>query len=184
MDFVAGQSYAVTGHNGSGKSTLLKILAGNLPASEGRLRFERAGRDLPDDDFFRHLAYVAPYLELIEELTLAEAIAFQQRFKPLRVSARELVDRLGFGKVAARPLKQFSSGMKQKVKLGLALYADCPVLMLDEPTANFDQANTDWYLAEVRQAPHELVIICSNQPHEYAHCGQVLDISALKSPPG
>jgi ABC-type multidrug transport system ATPase subunit len=180
-DFRAGERYAITGHNGSGKSTLLKILAGNLPATTGKLHFSLGDRAMAEDEVFRHLAYAAPYLDLIEELTLAEAIAFHQKFKPLRVSARELLTSLGYVRMADRPLKQFSSGMKQKVKLGLALYSDCSALLLDEPTANFDQANTEWYLDEIKKAPHRLIIICSNQAHEYAGCGETLNLADLKN---
>jgi len=180
MEFRPGKRYAITGHNGSGKSTLLKILAGNLPASAGKLTYSLVGQPIEEDAFFRHIAYVAPYLDLIEEFTLAEAIAFHQRFKPLRANATDLMTILGFEKVADRPLSQFSSGMKQKVKLGLALYTDCQVLLLDEPTANFDQANTQWYLDEMKRTAHKLIIICSNQQHEYADCEEIINIADLK----
>ncbi|MCU0450150.1 MAG: ATP-binding cassette domain-containing protein [Bernardetiaceae bacterium] len=181
--FVPGQRYAITGHNGSGKSTLLKILAGMQPPTTGQITYQQAGRALPAEQVFAQVAFAAPYLDLIEEMTLAEAVAFHHRFKPLRLAQADFIEHLGLAPFRQRLLKQFSSGMKQKVKLGLALYSQNPVLLLDEPTANLDRANTDWYLQEIQHAPQPLVVICSNQPEEYQYCSQALDIPQFKKKP-
>jgi ABC-type multidrug transport system ATPase subunit len=63
--------------------------------------------------------------------------------------------------------------MKQRLKLGLALYAAAPLLLLDEPTTNLDATGAVWYLehvARVRQQADRLVIVSSNVPAEYAFC--------------
>ena len=70
--FRPGSATAVLGPNGAGKSTLLNTISGQLLPTEGTLTYALAGRPVDVDDLPQHLAYAAPYLELLEELTLAE----------------------------------------------------------------------------------------------------------------
>ena len=70
LQFEAGKRYAITGPNGSGKSTLLKILSGHLTPSKGKVLYSYQNKALDNANVYRHLAYAAPYIELIEELSL------------------------------------------------------------------------------------------------------------------
>jgi ABC-type multidrug transport system ATPase subunit len=174
-DFRPGTATAVLGPNGAGKSTLLSILAGQLLPTAGAVRYELAGRPLAVTDVPRQLAYCAPYLDLPEDFTLLELLAFHTRLKPLRpgISTAELVDIMYLQKARHQPVREFSSGMKQRLKLGLALYAAAPLLLLDEPTTNLDATGAAWYqehVARVRQDADRLVIVSSNVPAEYAFC--------------
>ncbi|GAB3636432.1 ABC transporter ATP-binding protein [Hymenobacter arcticus] len=179
--FQPGTATAILGPNGAGKSTLLSILAGQLLPSEGTVSYEWAisGKSLPITEVPRQLAYCAPYLELPEDFTLLELLAFHTRLKPLQpgVSVTDLVEIMYLQKARHQPVRTFSSGMKQRLKLGLALYAAAPLLLLDEPTTNLDAQGAAWYLehvARVRDAGR-LVIVSSNVPAEYAFCeAQVL----------
>jgi len=174
-DFRPGTATAVLGPNGAGKSTLLSILAGQLLPTAGEVRYQLGGRPLPVAEVPRQLAYCAPYLDLPEDFTLLELLAFHTRLKPLRtgVSVADLVDIMYLQKARHQPVREFSSGMKQRLKLGLALYAAAPLLLLDEPTTNLDATGAAWYLehvARVRQDANRLVIVSSNVPAEYAFC--------------
>ncbi len=174
-DFRPGTATAVLGPNGAGKSTLLNILAGQLLPTVGTVRYELAGRELPVSNMPRQLAYCAPYLDLPEDFTLLELLAFHIRLKPLQVgiSATDLVDIMYLQKARHQPVREFSSGMKQRLKLGLALYAAAPLLLLDEPTTNLDATGTAWYLehvARARQQANRLIIVSSNVPAEYTFC--------------
>lgn len=181
-DFRPGTATAILGPNGAGKSTLLSILAGQLLPTAGEVRYEHGGRPLPVADVPRQLAYCAPYLDLPEDFTLLELLAFHTRLKPLRpgVSTADLVDIMYLQKARHQPVREFSSGMKQRLKLGLALYAAAPLLLLDEPTTNLDATGAAWYLehvACVRQDADRLVIVSSNVPAEYAFCEAQLRIT-------
>jgi ABC-type multidrug transport system ATPase subunit len=67
--------------------------------------------------------------------------------------------------------------MKQRVKLGLAMYTDSPILFLDEPTSNLDSQGTEWYLNEIQNnLSDRIVIICSNQTYEYSFCNEVINL--------
>ncbi|MCX2739985.1 ABC transporter ATP-binding protein [Pontibacter anaerobius] len=178
--FESGTSYAILGHNGSGKSTLLTIIAGHNLASEGKLDYTFAGKPVVADEVYRHLSLTAPYLEVVEEFTLLEMLDFHTRFKPLRqnLSTSGLIDRMGLQRSKNKFVKDFSSGMKQRLKLGLAIYSSSSMLLLDEPTTNLDQEGVAWYQEHVTQNKEgRLIIVGSNIQHEYSFCDQQLRIS-------
>lgn len=183
LTLTAGTSYTFVGPNGSGKSTLLQLLAGSLPQTEGKLTYALNGRALEPDDWFRRVNIAAPYLELIEEFTLDELLAFHQTFKPFKVGLTPAIiaDRLLLTAARHKEIKYFSSGMKQRVKLGLAFFSDAPVVILDEPTANLDRQGAAWYHEEVRKlGTDQLLLIGSNLPEEYDFCSNVLDVTQWK----
>ena len=182
--FESGKSYAILGPNGSGKSTLLNHLSGYLIPTEGQIRHELNGQQIPIEQLFRHLAYASPYLELVEEFTLQETLAFHLRFKRLRgnLTAAQLLDRLQLQRAKDKEVRHFSSGMKQRLKLGLALYTEAPLLLLDEPTTNLDAQGSAWYLEHVTaNLAGRLTVISSNLPAEYSFCSETVDIMGYKS---
>ncbi len=179
----AGNSYTFVGPNGSGKSTLLQILSGSMPATEGQLLFSHDDTAIPPENWFRQVVIAAPYLELVEELTLLELLTFHQTFKPFvnNMTPSHVAELAGLGGALQKEVKYFSSGMKQRARLGLAFYSEAPVLILDEPTANLDRAGAAWYHEQVQQlAQDRLLLIGSNQPDEYDFCPNVLDMMRWK----
>jgi len=178
--FLFGESYAIIGINGSGKSTLLQVLAGALPPSEGKIWYERENKKIVAEEFYQYLSWASPYLELVEEMTLAEQIEFHFKMKPssyLLRSSQELIEILRLEKSKNKFIKNFSSGMKQRLKLGLAFYTDTPLLMLDEPTSNLDAQNIAWYKEEIsKQIGSRLVIVASNQSEEYDFCKHTIHL--------
>ena len=181
FDFDKGKSYAITGNNGSGKTTLLKILAGILPLSVGEIKYESKDKSIKPDDFFNYITIAGPYTELIEEFTLIEVLQFYVQFKSIQITQKELLDITNFNDVKNLPVRFFSSGMKQKLKLALAMYSVSEVVFLDEPTSNFDKENTSWYLDNIENATlDKILIICSNQQYEYSFCHKVLNVNMFK----
>lgn len=182
--FEAPERYAVLGPNGSGKSTLLSLLLGNLAPSEGEISYTAAdGSNIPVDEVYKHLSFAAPYLDLIEEFTLQETIDFHFKFKQVHpnIQQSEILTLLGLKKSQDKPLKYFSSGMKQRTKLILACCSNTPMLCLDEPTSNLDVQGIAWYQQLIEQfADNRLVIVCSNQPNEYLFCNHVLEVTDYK----
>lgn len=181
--FTIGETYAILGPNGSGKSTLLQVLNGSLSPSAGNISYNLEGKTIAAEDIYRELSLAAPYLELIEEFTLDEMIGLHFKFKRYRpgMQKNDVIDLLNINGSKNKPVRYFSSGMKQRVKLALAFCADTPLLMLDEPTSNLDAQGVDWYLNLVQQfAQNRLTIICSNQEHEYSFCANRLNIQDYK----
>jgi ABC-type multidrug transport system ATPase subunit len=182
-EFATGGRYAILGANGSGKSTLLQVIAGSLSPSEGQISYSDDEKTIDVEHIFQHISLAAPYLELIEELTLTELAEFHFRFKKHLpgTDIKTLIELLGFEKARSKPLRNFSSGMKQRVKLALALCSDTPILLLDEPTANLDKQGIRWYLELVELfSANRLVIVCSNQEHEYQFCDDYIQLKNYK----
>ena len=178
--FRPGTATAVLGPNGAGKSTLLNTLSGQLLPTAGTLSYTHQGRLVPVEELPPLLAYAAPYLELIEELTLIELLLFHTRFKPLRpgLAHKQLIELMYLEKSSHKLVRDFSSGMKQRLKLALALYADTPLLLLDEPTTNLDRAGVAWYLEHAAATlAGRTVLVSSNVPEEYSFCTEQLLIT-------
>jgi len=137
----SGTHFAVKGPNGSGKSTLLKILSGALPASEGMIRYQQGTVMIPADAVYRELTFAAPYADLIEEVTLAEAWKFHHRFRaflPVAGTPGDFVSALQYPYDVHVQIRMMSSGMKQRLRLAFAMFAKSALLLLDEPTSSVD----------------------------------------------
>lgn len=181
--FQGGACYAIVGPNGSGKSTLMQTLWGQVPQSEGELTyFDQNDRPIPSEDIFQSVTIATPYMELIDEFTLEEMVNFHFRFKRLRSDIRqeEVLDKMELSHARLKRISQFSSGMKQRLKLALAFYSQSDALFVDEPTTNLDSHATRWYLQNLQEVDRKIIFIASNQPHEYPETAQKIDLSALK----
>lgn len=182
--FESGTSYAILGPNGSGKSTLLKVIVGNLTPSEGTITYTHHGEAIAVEEIFSQTAIATPYVELIEEFTLREQLEFHFKFKAFLpgFSAETVIALLGLEKSLDKAIRHFSSGMKQRVKLVLACCSDARIVLLDEPTSNLDLAGEAWYLELIARTntPERILIICSNQPKEYAFCQAQINLTDFK----
>ena len=171
LDFAIepGQHFAITGKNGSGKSTLIKILAGYIKPSEGTVHWKHNQASLLPETLFKHVFVAAPYIEPIEEFTFPELIQFQRRFKPFTgsLSTAEIIKITNLEESKEKPLQFYSSGMKQRAMLTLALLSKSMLLLLDEPCVNLDKEAKSWY-AELlyRFGKDKTLVIASNHNQE------------------
>ena len=195
-DFTSENNYVILGANGSGKSTLLQVIAGNLTNSEGEINYidscanvtlsgvEGRHSRIEVENIFTKLSYCTPYLDLFEEFTLIESIEFQEKFKPFQtgLDLKKIIELTELEKSKDKQLKYYSSGMKQRVRLALAVLADTPLLLLDEPTSNLDKKAIDWYQKLVTDySKNRLIIVASNQQeYEYPFCDKQLNIEEYK----
>jgi len=139
------------GPNGAGKSSLLKILLGLLPPSTGTGRV--LGHDLGGDGtaLRRALGYMPEVDALVPGLRGADYVALagelygMPRKQALR-RAHEVLTYLDLGDARYRRLEEYSTGMKQRLKLAQALVHDPPALLLDEPTSGLDPAGREGML--------------------------------------
>jgi ABC-type multidrug transport system ATPase subunit len=184
FDFEQGNAYAILGSNGSGKSTLLQIISGHLHPSEGTITYQHNGKVIQAEDFFRHVTYSGPYLELIEEFTLEEMLDFHIRFRKFRnnMDVKAVMDATALTRNRNKPIKYFSSGMKQRVRLAIALLSESDVVLLDEPAANLDHNAIQWYRNLIAEhSANRIVIVCSNsQSEEHDFCTQQIVIDDYK----
>ena len=122
-------------------------------------------------------------MELVEELTLREFFDFHFSFKrPLpSLTIDKIIDLIGLKDAVNKPIGDYSSGMKQRVKLAQAIFADTPILLLDEPCTNLDQQGVEQYREWIEQyGKNRLVIVASNDPREYFFCREQMLIEDYK----
>jgi ABC-type multidrug transport system ATPase subunit len=110
-------------------------------------------------------------------------IKFHFSFKEIRDnrSIEDLIELFDLSHAREKTIANFSSGMRQRLKLGLAFYSRCKALFLDEPTTNLDRKAMDWYGKHLELVPNDtLIFIASNQDHEYPTHSHKIDILTYK----
>lgn len=134
----AGEALVVTGPNGAGKSSLLRVVAGLLSPSEGTVRLEGGGADLPlpaQVHYLGHLDAVKP------SLSVAEALGFWAVYLGGgRDRIDDALDAVGLLALADLPSAYLSAGQRRRLALARLVAAPRPVWLLDEPTAALDAA--------------------------------------------
>jgi ABC-type multidrug transport system ATPase subunit len=183
MDYVfASQSKtAILGINGSGKSTLLQIIATYMKPSKGEVEFKLNGRIIEDENVFQHVSYCAPYLEVIEEMNLVEFFEFHFAFKKPLITIPQIIEQIGLRTSKEKLIENFSSGMKQRVKLAQAIFADTALLLLDEPCSNLDEEGIALYnLLISMYTRQKTIIVASNDQQEFSFCESQININQFK----
>ena len=176
--FQPGQSYAITGPNGSGKSTLLQLIAQFTLPNSGTVKMSGIDSDL----VYSQITYAAPYVELIEEYTLPEhlEILVKNNYLPSSITLETLEDFIDLKPDRFKLIKNYSSGMRQKIKLGFALLSERPVLLLDEPTTNFDEKAKQWFFDKLDKQRQKLIVLASNEAREIEFCTNKISILDFK----
>jgi ABC-2 type transport system ATP-binding protein len=181
LSIPSGGRQVITGPNGSGKSTFLQILSGFLIADKGTVEYVTSGETILPEKISSHCSLAAPYLELIEELTLTEHILFHQKFRSIRkgLTTEKLVALSGLSKSQDKPIRVYSSGMKQRVRLLLAICTESSLLLLDEPTSNLDKAAVRWYqdLLQNYGGDRTIIVSSNHQEQDYPGFQDFFDLS-------
>lgn len=179
--FLAPQCYALLGANGSGKSTLMRMLAGMQAPTTGKVVHEYKGKVVTENSLFPLVSYCAPGMDIIEEMNLYEFLQFHFSHKRPLLPIAEMIPLIGLEKAAGKLIGEYSSGMKQRVKLAQAIFADTPLLLLDEPCTNLDDAGVAQYHRWVKDfTQNRLVIVASNDEREYEYCLERWEVNAWK----
>ncbi len=182
--FETDKPTVILGSNGSGKSTLLQVISGSLMEGEGKIVYSIKGKKISQEEIYKSITIAAPYLELMEEFTLIESISFHGKFKSWRngLNEKSVLERSELTHAKDKQIKNFSSGMKQRVRLLLAILSDTPLLLLDEPCANLDRAACNWYGDLIREHGNgRTIIVASNQvKEEHFFCVNELKMENFK----
>jgi ABC-type multidrug transport system ATPase subunit len=179
FSFETAQSYAITGPNGSGKSTLLQVLSGAIMLNEGRFEIVDGESPIVNETVYQHISICAPYLEVVEEMTVKELLDFHHGFKPFipGITTEQIIDKVGLQNAARKQIRFYSSGMKQRVKLAQAIFSDTPILLLDEPCTNLDAEGIELYHSLISDyTSNRIVIVSSNDDIEYKFCRNRINI--------
>ena len=116
--------YHIAGGNGSGKSTFLKLLSAYSTPSKGQITYNIHQQTIASSDLFSKISWCAPYVDVYANLTLTELFDFYTANKLLNcIDVNEFANICYLTEHVNKPLKNYSSGMLQRVKLALAILA-------------------------------------------------------------
>lgn len=136
-EFAGGKLYAILGDNGAGKTTLLRTLAGLNRPSSGQVKILGASKF---HDICRQVGYMAHPSLLYDEMSGMENLRYFAQLYGIHDQSRsaEVIRAVGLDPELARPVGQYSQGMRQRMSLARALLNDPTILLLDEPFSNVD----------------------------------------------
>ena len=180
--FQSDKIYGIAGKNGSGKSTIIKMISGYLTPTSGEIQYNIDEKKIGIDNVFKYVSLAAPYTDLINEFTLSEMFSFHCKFKKLHkpLTFKEFEKIIHLPNQKEKTLQHFSSGMKQKIQLALAILSDTPILLLDEPTSFLDQYNKEWFadLLNVYKN-NRIVVIASNDSFDLNLCENITQVDSI-----
>ncbi|MGM0651506.1 MAG: ABC transporter ATP-binding protein [Bacillota bacterium] len=173
---VKGVINVVTGPNGSGKSTLLKLLSGLEKPNKGKIVLTMDDTVIDPPALTNYVGLTSPELNLYGQLTALENLEFFSDLRGMSKSMQglnNLLERVQLTRNTKLPVSVYSSGMKQRLKIALALLHEPPILLLDEPTATLDQDGKELVNKIIKeQAEKGIVLIATNDSAEVAKYGQ------------
>lgn len=184
LEMSAPETVAILGGNGSGKSTFLSILSGKSLPAHGNITYSHNEIEIPQEKLYGYISLCAPYSAIYEQFTLEELIRFHFKFKnPVQgIKASNIPELLSLEKHKSKTIEKYSSGMKQRVKLGLAILSNTPLLLLDEPFSNLDETNQQFMSSLITEhGKNRLIIICTNHlANELKLCNRRINIEDYK----
>ena len=161
--FAPGRCYLLLGENGAGKSTLLRVLAGLLRPTLGTVRV----LEQPAVEARGRIGYMSHAAMLYDELTARENLEYTARLyagehaDQACLGPDEALRLVGLDPTLARPVAQYSQGMRQRTSLARVLLPQPELLLLDEPFSNMDRASAERMLAllaDLRGAGRTIVL--------------------------
>ncbi|MFF8509280.1 ABC transporter ATP-binding protein [Streptomyces sp. NPDC015492] len=184
LDVRGGEIFGLLGPNGAGKSTLVRQLTGLMRPDSGSVRL--LGHDLVrhPERASRLLAYLGQESTALDELTVALAAETTGRLRGLgvreaRAERDAVLEELGLGPLATRPLRRLSGGQRRLACVAAALVGERPVLVLDEPTTGMDPVarRAVWAAVDRRRAEHGTTVLLVT--HNVIEAETVLDRVAV-----
>jgi len=182
LSLTNGETLGIIGWNGSGKSTLMKMLSGILQPSTGSIIVHFDGSPLDNESLPQQIGFISPYLTVYEEFTPIEHAHMFCEMSGIRCNP-ELYEQLivitGLKHYENRPIKAFSSGMKQRVKYLLGMIRQNPILLLDEPSTNLDSKGQEIFktILQMHKTMGGGIIIATNDQAETEFCDHIISLS-------
>ncbi len=147
-----GRCVALIGHNGAGKTTLMKLILGLAAPTRGHIEVLGADPAAAGGEQRRDIGFLPENVAFHDELTGASTLDFFARLKGAgRADVGSLLERVGLSHAAARKVKTYSKGMRQRLGLAQALLGSPRLLLLDEPTTGLDPVLRKEFFAIIRE---------------------------------
>jgi ABC-type multidrug transport system ATPase subunit len=154
-----------------------------LHLSEGSIDFYNNQEKIQHEKIYLNTSFCAPYVEVVEEMTLPEFFHFHNQFKPFipNIDVKQIIETIDLRQSAQKQIRYYSSGMKQRVRLAQAIFSNTAILLLDEPCSNLDNAGIELYYSLIRNYCRDrIVIVSSNEELEYKFCDKKISMADYK----
>jgi len=154
-----------------------------MQVNEGNGEWTIDNKKLELEKIYNYISICAPYLEVVEEMTLIEFLDFHAGFKPFlsSITSEKIISILGLENAVNKQIRNYSSGMKQRVKLAQSIFSDVPVVLLDEPCTNLDLTGIQLYHSLINDyCKNRMVVVSSNDEVEYSFCKEKISLTAYK----
>lgn len=183
------ESVTVTGRNGTGKSTLIKVLANLIRHSKGEITVNENGTQLPREKWYSKTGLLTPYFNLYDELSGYENLKFFYELKSSAVENEAAVNEkinyylkeVNLFEKKSELVKNYSSGMKQRLKLAFAVINEPEILFMDEPRTNLDKYGIDiMNRFALKQKEKGVLIIATNDEDDKLLCDGTINIEDYK----
>jgi heme exporter protein A len=179
-------SLVITGRNGSGKSTLLKVISQLIRLDKGKIELDVNGEKISREKFFNKIGFFSPYINLYDELTGFENLDFFYDIKVEKKEGKneiikELLEKVGLYKRRDDLIRNYSSGMRQRLKLAFSVLNNPQLLLMDEPRTNLDEEGISvvYKIAE-EQKNRGILILATNEAEDTSICSTNLNIEDYK----
>jgi Cu-processing system ATP-binding protein len=162
----AGEVVALLGPNGSGKTTSLKAAAGLVQPTSGEVRIGDPPRSATEPAARRACSYLPQKVAFPDSLSGREVVEFYRAFRGVPAArSDECLRFASLNGASARAVGTYSGGMVQRLGLAVAMLADAPALLLDEPMAALDPEGLSAFygLVERRRSEGKTVFFTSHQ---------------------
>ena len=170
----SGESMAIVGPNGSGKTTLIRIISQLLRPRAGEVIFMENKSTKKSHELYSALGLVGPYLQLYNHLTAQENYSFFCKIRGIQFDIRsfkKLMEKLGLAGRETDELRDYSSGMLQRMKYVCALLHQPEILLLDEPTSNMDKEGSQIVYGIMEEQKKDKILILATNKNEEAEFG-------------
>jgi ABC-type multidrug transport system ATPase subunit len=173
-----GEILGLSGRNGAGKSTIMQMVSGYLSPSEGSVRYEVKDQVIERENIYTYISYTAPYIDMPPKLTIEELFSHYKFFKKVSMEHyKEFIEYCEIDDQGDKFIENFSSGMKQKIALGLNLVTLSDLMLFDEPTSYLDSQAKEWFYKKILlQKGQKTVIIASNDSEDFKNCDRIYEI--------
>ncbi len=186
INLTESTSLVVNGRNGSGKSTLLKVISHLIRLDKGKIELKIKDKLISKEKYFSKIGFLSPYINLYDELTGQENLDL---FYDLKVEQKNnkaeeikyLLEKVGLYKRRDELIRNYSSGMKQRLKIAFAVISKPALLLMDEPRTNLDDEGISVvYKVAEEQKERGILILATNERDDNEICESSLNIEEYK----
>lgn len=171
-----GGVFGILGPNGAGKSTLIKIALGLIPRYEGTIELFGQNQQQQRAAILERVGFLLEGPRVYPHLSGLDNLKVWATYRGLALARTDqLLEQVGLSAHAHKLVRHYSTGLRQRLAIGMALMNDPDLLILDEPTNGLDPQG----IAEIRQLiqqlkaePGRTIILCS---HILSEVQQVCD---------